>query len=49
MIWAQKTNNNIIISNDNVTLKNDILRFHSRDETAMLVYKTMAKDRSSFA
>ena len=47
MIWAQKTNNNII-SNNNVT-KNDILGFHSRDETAKLVYKTMAKDRSSFA
>ena len=28
---------------------NDILGFHSRDETAMLVYKTMAKYRSSFA
>ena len=26
-----------------------ILGFHSRDETAMLVYKTMAKCRSSFA
>ena len=26
-----------------------ILGFHSRDETAMSVYKTMAKFRSSFA
>ena len=26
-----------------------ILGFHSRDEAAMLVYKTMAKCRSSFA
>ena len=26
-----------------------ILGFHSRGETAMLVYKTMAKRRSSFA
>ena len=26
-----------------------ILGFHSRDETAMLVYKTMAKRRSGFA
>ena len=26
-----------------------ILGFHSRDETAMLVYKTMAKCRSRFA
>ena len=26
-----------------------ILDFHSRDETAMLLYKTMAKCRSSFA
>ena len=27
----------------------EILGFHSRDEPAMLVYKTMAKCRSSFA
>ena len=28
---------------------NHILGFHTRDETAMLVYKTMEKCRSSFA
>ena len=47
MIWAQKTNNNVI-SNNNVT-KNDILVYHLRDETAMLVCKTMAKGCASFA
>ena len=29
--------------------ENESFRLHSRDEKAMLVYKTMAKCRSSFA
>ena len=39
----------IPVTEKGILLEKNVHGFQSRDETAMLVYKTMAKFRSSFA